>query len=524
MPNFKRLPYDIQRHILSFILSNRDVAAMSRQSRDLHSLCDMKTREKYHQARISHNNLDHAFDMLMDILRRPSLGQYVRHIDCRASPTAYKEYVESGCERQLNDEDKQLLQSAARRAGLTASKEGQIMNMLLRKTAFDPMRDSYSSNSDMSGAFVPQALAALLVSVSPNLESMTLSPPYFNFTGYYWPESRKQDITSIVFPLEQLLRETNSNPNDKPWLQNLRKVYLVNEPRGTWDDDRFYHSMDFQGCLVLFDQLPSIELVGTDLLEEDENGYPSLGHAISNVSRFAINHASLSAAYLAVVISSCKTLREFRFSIGGRATNDGGYPTFSPKTFIKAILMHRETLEVLDLDIDAHIIGFAEGADEETTEHDFENYDCREEIELSEGPPPEALWTQAGSLKDLRALKRLSLGIGFLMYLAKGVRSTNGFFSREFMLVDELPEGLEYLCIRGYEKGRNPDHDKQIDALRSLLQKGSSTLKTVEGIDKLIPHAEDVDDPDNNTHLLWNPEVTQSDESDLDDSESENSN
>ncbi|PWY89216.1 hypothetical protein BO70DRAFT_359501 [Aspergillus heteromorphus CBS 117.55] len=496
---------------------------MSLQSRALHSLCDMKTREKYHQVRISHaDGIDHAFDMLMEILKRPSLGQYVRHIDCRAHPLAYKDYVESKNIRQIKDEHMQLLENATRRAGFTGSQEGRIMNMLLQETTSDPVYIPYRDKPDTSGVFVPQALAALLISVSPNLDSMTLTLPFSGWSGLYWPELRG-DIELIKFPLEQLLRETNADPNDKPWLQNLRKIYIVNEANGVWDDERFYHRMDFFGALTLFDRLPSIESVGTDLLEWDDNGKQSLELVSSSFSDISINHASLSGLHLAQVICSCKALRKFQFSIGGRATRDGGYPGFSAKTFIKAILTHKETLEVLDMDIDSHIVGFTTGADEESLEYDFEMYDNRAEGEEDNAMPlPEAMWTQAGSLNDFRSLKRLSMGVGFLLYFAKGVMSVKGVSGEKVMLVDRLPENLEYLCIRGYEKGANPEHDNQIDALMELVQMGSSKLKQVEGVDQLIPHGEDVDNPDNNPHLLWDPEGSRS-ESDLDESETEDS-
>lgn len=81
-------------------------------------------------------------------------------------------------------------------------------------------------------------------------------------------------------------------------------------------------------------------------------------------------------------------------------------------------------------------------------------------------------------------------------------RSDQRVCTEDFNLVDCLPEGLEYLCIRGYERGRNPDVDAQVDRLLAAKETGVLNLKEVEGVEKCIPNAEHVEGP-NNRDKLW---------------------
>lgn len=93
-----------------------------------------------------------------------------------------------------------------------------------------------------------------------------------------------------------------------------------------------------------------------------------------------------------------------------------------------------------------------------------------------------SIWEHRGSLKEFVPLKELSLGIGFLLYFAKGVSGTGGAEREEVRLADSLPDSLEYLCIRGYQRGKNPDHDAQIDTLMDRFKSGSLRLKESGGL------------------------------------------
>jgi hypothetical protein len=136
MATLTSLPLDIQQHIISYLLSTRDVAALSAQCKSLHRLCDMETRHTYHSVKIEPKtgSLDIAFDILMDLLRRPALGHYIRHIEVRAPPPLRLDYTEQDPQRELGEADMRLLRHAVRSAGFEGPElQGRVVNMLLQR-------------------------------------------------------------------------------------------------------------------------------------------------------------------------------------------------------------------------------------------------------------------------------------------------------------------------------------------------------------------------------------------------------
>ncbi|KXG50505.1 uncharacterized protein PGRI_069960 [Penicillium griseofulvum] len=490
--SFLSLPLEVHQRIISYLLSNRDVAALSAQCRTLHSMCDMATRKKYHRISVSsaEEDIDRSFELLMDILKRPNLGTYVRHVECCYATYRRICYKEAKSQRELSEEEMNLVRKAVRKGGFI-DQEDRVINMLMQrmeKTATFAYRERESI-----GTFVTQALTAILIVVSPNVVSMAMTHP----TGLSF--NRVTD-----FPLAELLRQANASPETKPCLRNLRSVYIINKNDDSWSDDRFYVPLDLSGCLSLFDNLLSIESVRVDVMEEDENGEREFKEKCSNISKISIHHSSVSSLYLATLIWSCKVLREFQYSIGGRASNDGGCPTFSPKVFIKVLCAHKETLEILDVDAENEIFDFGISDEDERDKRLNEIGSPFEHgIDDETSAFYKSIWAYRGSLKEFGALKRLSLGINFLLYLAAGVNGEPYKKKGKSNLVDCLPVGLEYLCVRGYQKGENEEHDEQMDALMVFYKSGKSRLEEVKGVDEVIHNAETVQDPDNDSHLLW---------------------
>ena len=157
------------------------------------------------------------------------------------------------------------------------------------------------------------------------------------------------------------------------------------------------------------------------------------------------------------------------------------------------LLEHKETLEILDLDIQSDIRQLRTG------------FDLGTELYISSLGKilgGVSWWQKKGQswLKSFPALKRLSLGVNLLMYYARG--AVEGYADKEVNLVDCLPESLEYLCIRGYKRGRNPDVDAQVDRMLAAKETGALNLKEIEGIEKCIPNALHVRDR-NNIDKLW---------------------
>jgi hypothetical protein len=95
----------------------------------------MSTREIYDKISIYSNDesLDAAFGQLMNILKRPSLGHYVRHIESCSATSWHMDYKEAAPQRGLSDENRALLQEAVKKAGFLGSSEGRIVNILMQR-------------------------------------------------------------------------------------------------------------------------------------------------------------------------------------------------------------------------------------------------------------------------------------------------------------------------------------------------------------------------------------------------------
>ncbi|KAJ5822563.1 hypothetical protein N7447_004903 [Penicillium robsamsonii] len=455
----------------------------------------MATRKKYHRISVSsgEEGIDRPFALLMDVLKRPSLGNYVRHIECCAVTCMRMGYKEGESQRDLSNEEMNLVRNAVRKAGFTAQ-EHRVVNMLMQR--MDKTATIDYRYRESLGTSITQALTALLIVVSPNVVSMAMTHP-----------ASMSSNSAIDFPLAELFCQANANPENKPYLRNLHSVYIINKSDDSWSDGRFYQAMDLSGCLTLFNNLLSIESVRVDIMEENESGTLEFKEKCSNISKISIHHSSVGSLYLANLIWSCKVLREFQYSIGGRSSRDGGVPIFNPKAFIKVLYAHKDTLEILDVDTENHIDIF-QIDDEEEREIQFNEHGGPDDNDISDDTAAfyELIWTYGGSLKEFVALKRLSLGINFLLYFAAGVSGEQHKKGEKWDLVECLPVGLEYLCVRGYQKGENEEHDEQMDALMLFYKSGSSQLKEIKGIDEVIPNAQEVQNPDNNAHLLWSLE------------------
>jgi hypothetical protein len=74
----------------------------------------------------------------------------------------------------------------------------------------------------------------------------------------------------------------------------------------------------------------------------DDNGRQDIEHMTSTISRIRINHSSLHPVYLAKLLYSCKVIREFQYTIGGRAMGGHGNPFFHSHTGLQSALRAQE--------------------------------------------------------------------------------------------------------------------------------------------------------------------------------------
>ncbi|KAJ5100547.1 hypothetical protein N7456_006599 [Penicillium angulare] len=515
----RTLPLEIHARTIFQVSSIRDLSAISQTSRAMHSLCDMKNRERFHRICIDEARIDSTFNLLMEILKQRSLGKYVRKIEHRhRRPYQVPAYTETKEQRSLSEDEMDLLRNAVQKAGFSGTQESAVINMLMQKDAKGRDDELGDFNNRMRlriypsvimGTYITQALTAMLISVSPNLEALTMTQPFETYESYnYDPEENPRESLTD-FPIDRLLRRANTDPASVPYLQNLRKVYIIVDEVIMGGDDRSYVGIEFFDCIKLVDNLPSIESIGTDALIEDENDVATLLPKSSNISRVYLNHCALMTPYLAYIIQSCKILKEFQYTIGGRDVLGGHFCPLNPKTFIKAIAPHKDTLEVLDIDADGNIHQLSSYHNGDYVKADksfddvFDPYlDEEDNHQAKQERFVKSFLDNSGCLKDFHALKKLSIGVGSLLYFARGVGAD--YESGEpVKLVDRLPENLEYLCIRGYKRGESKMWDEQIDDLMSFWKEGTSNIKEIVGVEEEIPNAKDLEDIDNQEHLMW---------------------
>ena len=150
MITLTNLPNEILQQIISSLESHQDVAALSIQCHSLHALCDLPTRKKYRQIRIVPVDwsLDIAFARLMEILKQPRLGRYVRCIENWEKPMESEHYVLGEDQRKLPEEEMQLLRAATQEAGFVDSEGEAVVNMLLQKSV-DEERERCDGRSDI---------------------------------------------------------------------------------------------------------------------------------------------------------------------------------------------------------------------------------------------------------------------------------------------------------------------------------------------------------------------------------------
>lgn len=137
---FLSLPLEIQVMVISRVSSIGDLAALSQSCRSIRRLCDMKTRERCYQIRVDPKDcsINKTFDLVMEILKIPKLGNYVREIVQTREPSMEHHYVQTAEQRELSAGDRDLLRAAVRKAGFAGSQESAVLNMLMQNTTKPP--------------------------------------------------------------------------------------------------------------------------------------------------------------------------------------------------------------------------------------------------------------------------------------------------------------------------------------------------------------------------------------------------
>lgn len=101
-------------------------------------MCEMPTRKIYDKISVYSNDesLDATFGLLMNILKRPTLGRYVHHIEVCSATSWHMAFKETEPRRGLSEEDTALVREAVRKTGFSGSDENRIMNILMQKLVY----------------------------------------------------------------------------------------------------------------------------------------------------------------------------------------------------------------------------------------------------------------------------------------------------------------------------------------------------------------------------------------------------
>lgn len=381
-----------------------------------------------------------------------------------------------------------------------------------------------ASRYDPDTPFLAQALAALLASVSPLLESLDFCP-----VGREPSRLEKLTAQANGVPLQEkdyffkhFLDRVNSGPPETmPFLQYLHKVrFLVNPV------DRIWEEFDLYGSLNLVRRLPKVESIRVDAIMDTENFSVVPPPRSANYTQITIRNSNLDYHHLVRVINSSKRLEAFTYAVGGRASRDAGYSIFSPNHVLRALLSYSDSLLHLDLDAEEEA-RLAETFDRSRRQSIFEDdgffpesdseyqHEWAEELqELEADNHPVNDQSSPCSLREFTKLKNLSLGIHLLYHLARGLGSDQRE-DASFAIVDHLPPSLESLCIYGYEKGMKPRvqglpddvFDRQLENLLAEKGKKLPRLTYIEGIDELVENAVTVREPEYNNDVLWETET-----------------
>ncbi|KAJ5557183.1 hypothetical protein N7494_001098 [Penicillium frequentans] len=471
----------------------------------------MGDREKYRRLRLGvGDDLETGFQTLLFLMKNPEIAEYVRHLEVHG-----RRSVSHGFEfdfnsppdnlRELDLDDLKRLKVAIQTAGFTEGNEPQsVLHMLLQPYGRD-LRDS----SHLCHMAFKQALAALLIAISPQLESLAV---------FHVGEPSSETKS---FALLTMLRRANRNSESIPYLQKLNRIIFLPDDCSVGSDGFWYNiAEDYHHRLNLVRRLPALKSVSFSVASwNNEAGLPPPPKS-ANYSDISFTHSNLAESDMCYIIDSSKALRKFTYTIGGRAQPEGGKASVTLTPIVRSLWRHRHCLEELDLDVEDNIswgelygnegLESTEGIDmDEDTEYEEVWEGEMSELDMKLETPPRNI-----SLVDFPNLRSLSLGVHTLCFLARGI-GPDRLDAKSFSLVHTLPASLQ--SIRLYGKGEEGDpilggrkypSDLNVDALLEKLVADKDArlplLRIIEGFDPVIPRAKEVPEYADEDHsLLW---------------------
>ncbi|CAL5874608.1 uncharacterized protein PFLUO_LOCUS8905 [Penicillium psychrofluorescens] len=527
---------DILRLVVSHVDSQRDFAALARSCKALHRLCDMNARRRYRRIRLcSSADLERALYILLSILRKPQLRDYVRHIELDSN-TLWNDTLARDHQRHkkpLTDEDKRLLQRATEAARFPKVMEEHVFYLLkvvAEGSKASPLPPSHKDRDDVDRN-IGDALCAVLITVCPRLQSMATTCLMCTPSISDRKEDSGEDFMHSRMPTELILRRSGARPSEYPFARNLRDITIIPHGRG-WASTHGYPKVDIWSSLRPIMGLPAIDSVTMNAAKCPE-WMTTIEPAdqSSNIRRLRLPNANLDFRILNRAIKSCKVLTEFILTAGGGER--WNRPSFAPLPMTHALLKHVRTLEVLHLDIDAYVpsnwywqesddyrlcddVGWDDELEQEIWDNSHEAEESlAEDGDHIAGEPWPLNLRDAGvqswspGLADFTKLTHLRIGIDAFFFLARGVAwSTKPKYKQiydydgdfiqskrlpipadSWTLVGSIPQSLQSLQITGYQKGQRSEYDEHVRALLAERESQLPNLKEIEGLDQPMPAA-----------------------------------
>jgi hypothetical protein len=363
-----------------------------------------------------------------------------------------------------------------------------------------PGPDDTTTTDELETAFI-QTAAILLLTLCPNLTHLQIS-----YLAHLSPNT--------VLLQEYLLKNNHALlPPHALSLQHL--THLTTAPHSSRHGTGMYTRAAFLDHLRCFGRLPSLTTYAAHGVSEYDMERTAAPLGTSTVRRLHLSRVDISGSTLRTLMLIPEELDEFKLSLGGMLHEYGADPDVPPRMVGEALLEHRETLRVVELDlvrgVFERVLGHYHDEEEEGEEEDeWEVEEWEVEYQMSfrdeyyrleeglsvrgDGAGRGGEWgfgATVGSFRGYTALKELGVSVTVLLGPPEGsqhrvYRPSPCGRGLGMRLVDLLPEGLEVLRLFEYVKGRWPDYDAQVRELLEVRAEKFPGLTLVEGVEEPI--------------------------------------
>ncbi|EER24668.1 F-box domain containing protein [Coccidioides posadasii C735 delta SOWgp] len=492
MAFFSNLPSELILKIVAYLEALHDIISLALVRRYLHHVIDITERRYYHRICLQ-SDLCYvrAYWLLLRMLREPRLRLYVREIEVYIWPTAsgfapIARLPETAPEDKNAYRELQPIIPFLNDAGVTDETGLKMLlswiqmyefvaqistYVILQRPLLTPFsRPCRQGPPGLSAPAALESFAIAFMTLSPNLEKLKLCRL-----------STKSFLRSVLKNASDNAMRPLKNMNS---LQNLREVHIGSKFLPETFETYLLNS------LKLFQRYPNVEKLVVSCMKAPQREQRVLAPRSSNFRKVYIKSSCMTSRLLANIIKHFKTLNEFACSTGIKSPDElidrGNFTALEPLQLKQALFDHKDTLRLLDLDLDSNVMDITRGVIRFGHKHELD--ECLQK--LGSGVPV-YLPGIIASLKQLAALTHLHIGVQSLLGHPKIL--TDFPAPAEFKLASILPPNLQFLSIRGYRSGSCAFHISKVSELIETKKSCLPSLKEVWGLEDLkygvkVPH------------------------------------